>query len=103
MNGMNLMDISLSSSNTPSATRMASGLFNSVVSMGRTAAMSAMQRFQGDFDPFLVRTVNTKDYGTVRIQDRHEGLLFYGPKKLKKEEEVYEVIVLAVKNDTAFW
>ena len=78
---------------------MASGLFNSVVSLGRTA----MQRFQGDFDPYLVRTVNTKDYGTIVTQDRHEGLLFCGPKKLKKEEEVYEVIVLAVKNDTAFW
>ena len=82
---------------------MASGLFNSVVSLGRNAAMNAMQRFQGDFDPYLVRTVNTKDYGTVVTQDRHEGLLFCGPKKLKKEEEVFEVIVLAVKNDTAFW
>ena len=67
--------------------------------------MTAMQRLQGDFDPYLVRAVSTKEYGNVVTQDRHEGLLFCGPKKVKKkdEEEVYEVIVLAVKNDTAFW
>ena len=78
---------------------MASGLFSSVVSMG----MNAVKRFQGDLDPYLVRTVSTKEYGNVVTQDRHEGLLFCGPKRVKKDEEVYEVIVLAVKNDTAFW
>ena len=101
---MDIMDILLSSSSGPPITisasaKMASGLFNSVVSLGRTA----MQRFSADFDPFLVRTVNSKEYGTVVTQDRHEMLLFCGPKRLKKDEEVFEVIVLAVKNDTAFW
>jgi hypothetical protein len=81
---------------------MAQGLFNSVVSMGR----SAIQRFQGDLDPYVVRPVDAAEYNSVFTQDRHDGLVFCGPRKakiFKKDVELYEIVVLAIKNDGAFW
>ena len=62
-----------------------------------------MQRVQGDFDPYQVREVKPADYNSVHTQDRYEGIVFCGPRKYKKECEVFEIVVLSIKSDAAFW
>ena len=55
---------------------------------------------------FQVRPVKASDYHYVSTQDRQGGLIFYGPRSSKrnqKDEQIFEIVVLAERSDQGFW
>jgi calcium-independent phospholipase A2 len=78
------------------------GLFNSVVSLGKTA----LGKIQGSSDPNVVKAVNPTEFATVPTQDREDCLMLYGPRTVTVKKEViqlFDIVVLSDKNhSTAF-
>ena len=71
------------------------GLFNSVLNIGK----GVIQRMQAPADPYLVKPINPAELSSVSTQDRHECLIFYGPRVSKREAEdaFFELVVHSEK------